>query len=343
MTFPAAQTKAATALLNGAPVESVLQELKLTYTTLESQKWAICEVRRAVLESNTLPAEYDDSALRSLPPTEEIAEFLSADLKRKHEIQAAHRPGHYAHNTWGDAAEQALAGLRLLPSTMDGFRLTSEESNQLRRQQEETLITKHQSRVILIRDSAAHLRTWETMLQNATPELSFPALILPLIAVSGRRISELTNGQSDFTPLPGTHYTLFSGSLKQRGNDVTFPIPLLVPYKTFMNGLMALREKQGDVALLSNRKVADRYCSNTGKALKRGMLPGLPKRVAKDLHPHDLRAIYICMVHKCFECPYSLAMTTLRCLGHQALSTSLCYSCVRIEGADEGSLGPLSI
>ena len=168
MTFPAAQTKAATALLNGAPVESVLQELKLTYTTLESQKWAICEVRRAVLESNTLPAEYDDSALRSLPPTEEIAEFLSADLKRKHEIQAAHRPGHYAHNTWGDAAEQALAGLRLLPSAMDGFRLTSEESNQLRRQQEETLITKHQSRVILIRDSAEHLgrRCWRTPRPN---------------------------------------------------------------------------------------------------------------------------------------------------------------------------------
>ena len=343
MSLATHQTRAH-ALLQGTPVESVLQELKHTYKTLESQKWAICEVRRAVLETDTLPPEYDDTTLRSLPQTEEIADFLCTTVKRKYEIQAAHKPGHYAHGTWSEEAERALAALRLLPTAMDNFKLSSEESNQLRRQQEEKLVAKHQSRVITIQDCEKHLQKWAEMLENATPNLSFPALILPLIAVSGRRISELTNGQSTFTPMPGSHYALFSGALKQRGNNATFPIPLLVPYKTFLNGLMALRQKQGaDITSLSNRKVADRYCSNAGKALKRGLLPGLPKRVAKDLHPHDLRAIYICMVYECFECPHSLAMTTLRCLAHQGLGTSLCYSCVRIEGADKGSLGPLTI
>ena len=87
---------------------------------------------------------------------------------------------------------------------------------------------------------------------------------LPLLLVTGRRLAEIMNGRSKFTPIEDQPYhARFTGQLKRkRGDesemedsdneddgydsedDSTYKIPLLVPFDTFEKGWKALREKQ---------------------------------------------------------------------------------------------------
>ena len=53
--------------------------------------------------------------------------------------------------------------------------------------------------------------------------------MLPLLLVSGRRLTEIASPRSTFTPVPHTHAAAFAGALKKRGRTPTFIIPLLVP------------------------------------------------------------------------------------------------------------------
>eukprot|EP00966_Prymnesium_polylepis_P272294 6290967-Prymnesium_polylepis.1 len=76
------------------------------------------------------------------------------------------------------------------------------------------------------------------MLETAAPNHSFARLILPLLAVSGRRLGEVVNGRSTFAPTPHGHYTIFSGQLKKRRPQPPYQIPLLVPFASFAKGLL---------------------------------------------------------------------------------------------------------
>ena len=323
----------ATELLNGASADHAIATLKETYTTEGSLSNAMSRVRASILDRNQPPAEYDPSELQGLA-SPEIEAFLCLPMRDQYKIQRDHR----TRSSWGPDAEQALSRLQILPKSLDSFRLQKEETLTLKRQREESLLTKNDH--LLEFDLRKLLDTCTAMLETAAPTHSFPRLILPLLAVSGRRFGELVNGRSTFAPTTHPHYTLFSGQLKKRGVQPPYQIPLLVPFPIFAKGLLALRQKQGGkVSNLTNAQATARYLPNVQRVLEAGGLAGVPITA----HVHDCRSVYVAAVCQLFIPPVSLPRVAMKILGHDTLMDSLSYSSAKAENVGDlrHSLGPL--
>jgi integrase len=316
---------AAAQLLAGAPAEHAIATLKQTYKTDSSLSSAMSRVRALILDRNEPPPDYDASELRALA-TPEITAFLALPLRDQHRVQREHR----TRSSWGPDAEQALARLQILPKSLDAFTLTKEETLSLKRQREESLLTKNDHLITF--DLPKMLGTCTAKLETAAPEQTFARLILPLLAVSGRRLGEIVNGRSTFAPMPHPHYTLFAGQLKKRSAQPPYVIPLLVPYETFAKGLRALRQKQGDaIANLTTAQATHRYQPNAQRAIESGELAGVPKSI----HIHDLRSIYTAAVGELFVSPVAPPRMAMKILGHETLQDSLAYA-----SAKAGNVGP---
>ena len=325
----------ATQLLAGATAEHAITTLRQTYKTDSSLSSAMSRVRALILDRNQPPPDYDSAELRSFA-TPEIDAFLALPLREQYQIQREHR----TRSSWGADAEQALARLQILPKSLDHFTLTKEESLNLKRRREESLITKNDSLIIF--DLTKLIETCTAMLETAAPTHPFARLILPLLAVTGRRFGELVNGRSTFAPATHPHYTKFAGQLKKRRPQPPYTIPLLVPFSTFAKGLLALRQKQnGGVTNLTNAQATARYQPNAQRGLESGGLPGVPP----SCHIHDLRSVYIAAVSEMFISPVAPPRMAMRILGHESLLDSLAYSAAKAQnvGALHGSLGPLYI
>ena len=322
-------------LLNGASAEHAIATLKQTYTTEGSLSNAMSRVRASILDRNQPPIEYDPSELRALSSSNpDIEAFLRLPLRDQYKIQRDHR----SRSSWGPEAEQALSRLQILPKSLDAFRLQKEETLTLKRQREDSLLSKNDH--LLTFDLQTLIDTCKAMLETAAPTHSFPRLILPLLAVTGRRFGELVNGRSTFAPTTHPHYTLFSGQLKKRGTQLSYQIPLLVPFPTFAKGLLALRQKQnGKVANLTNAQATARYLPNVQRDLEAGGLPGVPITA----HVHDCRSVYVAAVCQLFIPPVSLPRVAMKVLGHDTLMDSLSYSSAKADNVCglRHSLGPL--
>ena len=244
-------------------------------------------VRACILDRNQPPVEYDPSELQGFA-SPEIEAFLCLPMREQYRTQREHR----VRSSWGPEAEQALARLVVLPKSLDGFRLQKAETLNLKRQREGSLLTKN---------------------DNLLPP--------PLLIVSGRRFGEMVNGRSTFAPTTHPYYTLFSGQLKKRCHQPPYQIPLLVPYSTFAQGLLALRQKQnGTVTHLTNAKATSRYLPNVQRELEAGGL--LPSTS----HVHDCRSVYVAAVVELFVPTVTLPRVAMRILGHDTLLDSLSYS-----------------
>ena len=326
---------AATQLLANAPAETAIETLRYTYKTNSSLSSAMSRVRAHILDRNQPPVEYDPSELRAIA-TPEIQAFLTLPLREQHKIQRAHR----TRASWGPDAEQALARLQILPTSLDGFVLTKEETLSLKRHREDALLTKNDQLIVF--DLTKLLESCTAMLETATPSQTFARLILPLCVASGRRFGEIVNGRSTFTPTAHSHQALFAGQLKKRTPQAPYTIPLLVPYATFAKGLAALRAKQGNsVANLTTTQATHRYQPNAQRALENGGLPGIPQTC----HIHDLRSIYTASVGELFDSPVAPPRMAMKILGHETLLDSLAYASARAEnvGSLHHSLGPLTL
>lgn len=224
----------------------------------------------------------------------------------------------------------------------DDFRLPRTSTNALKRKRDDAVIKKNET-LIVVEDFGALLRTATAALQSATTDCSFASLILPLLLVSGRRLTEICSPRSTFKPTQHVHYTIFEGALKKRGHARPMVIPLLVPFSVFSVGLLALRQKQGaSLANLSNTQIKNRYQGSVQRDLtQRDALPGAPSGI----HTHDLRSVYLAATFAMFNSPYTLARTGMLVLGHETLREHLSYNNVRLRGvgALEGSLGPLHV
>ena len=326
-------TAAAHRLLEGVDAALVLSELRAACSTVASLSTTLACVRAHVLDGRC--AAYDAAPLRALREPEADA-FLTLSTREQYAVQKAHA----ATQTWSEEAERLLAALRIVPRGFESLKLTREELLAHKRAAEAAQVRKNE-RVLVIADAAPLLRLVERLLESASPRDSYARLVLPLLLVSGRRSSEITNGRSSFTPLPHAHGCMFAGQLKKKkaAPATPYPIPLLVPFATFARGLNVLRDKQGtDVAMMSNSAVCDRYASN----LKRDMLDVLVEGGMPPCHPHDLRSAYAALVFELFECEHTFARTAMRILGHESLRESLSYNNVRIRRVPQGALGPLA-
>ena len=124
---------------------------------------------------------------------------------------------------------------------------------------------------------------------EALPTHSFPRLILPLLAVSGRHFGELVNGRSTFAPTTHPHYTLFSGQLKKRGTQLSYQIPLLVPLPTFAKLLPRARSRTAKYPHLTNAQATARNLPNVQRELEAGGLPSVPITAPIAAHVQDCR------------------------------------------------------
>ena len=338
---------AADRLLAGTPGSEVLAELRNTFLTANSFSGALSEVRKAVLRRNERPEGYEDEAgmltlmafvSSSTLEARAIHAFLEAPLIEQYRIQREHA----VQATWSAGVEAALANIRLLPATMDTFHLTRDETITLKRKREAATLQRNAS-LLIVPDFAKLLATATEMLRTASVQDSFSRLILPLLLVSGRRLTEVCSPASTFVALPDRpHHATFGGALKKRGRAPTFTIPLLVPYTLFASALTILREKQGpEIAGLTNVQLKRRFQPNCHRDLhERNGLPGMPK-----CRVHDLRGTYAAAVNLLFDCPHSINYTSMQVLCHDHLYESLSYTHVRLEGYDalENSLGSLGV
>ena len=325
-------------ILAGASGDSALATLRETYHTLATLSSAASRVRTAIFTilngGDSRCIEYNDSELRSLA-NPVVDAFLALPPSLQYDVQRTHA----SNPTWDEDAEAALTRLRVLPSACDALKLTQRDAVALKRKREEAILAKNET-LIVVSDPAALLRGAAASLECATPKDSFGHLILPLLIVSGRRLTEICNGRSTFTPMPNTHRVLFDGQLKKKGRAVPYEIPLLVPFALFERGLRALREKQGvQVCERTNEQVKNLYQGNVQRFLSKGALRGAPE----DIHIHDLRTTYFAFVWEMFVSPWSFSRTCCRVLGHETMQESLSYQNVRLEmvGEMRGSLGPL--
>ena len=132
-----------------------------------------------------------------------------------------------------------------MPPSMETFKLTRDEVIQLKRGHEAAQLVKNEH-LLVIPDALALITRGEKLLLSAKPTDSNPRLLLPLLLVSGRRISEMTSPRVSYTAVSDhPYYCTVVGVLKKKKEKAfTGRIPLLVPWETFKVGLDAWREKQ---------------------------------------------------------------------------------------------------
>lgn len=243
-----------------------------------------------------------------------------------------------------------------LPPSMEAFKLTRDEVVQLKQGHEAAQLHKNEH-LLEISDARGLLMRAEELLLSAKPTHSNPRLLLPLLLVSGRRLSEMTSPRVSYTPVAEhPNYCTIVGVLKKREKAFTGRIPLLVSWETFKVGLDAWREKQRSDTTdrrrlrakrpldeLTNKELKVRYEWPTAVAIQRNYVFTLPTymRLNQDktltlqhCKVHDVRAIYAAFVFVMYDCGESFNRAAMRACLHDTLSESLSYSHVRLHGTE---------
>lgn len=367
-------TQAAERLLRGEPSERVLADMRAHYGSLCSLSKHLSAVRRHVLE-HARPTHLHPSLPRRLAafanalaadgvPDESLARgsaFLRASLLQQHRALRKHAAGAFSFGV--PPVDEAFRRIKLLPaSTLRGFRVTKREQAQCKQLAIDSVVRKNEQLLHVPKASelldrvAAFLRRLRDGV-HAPESVSYAPLICALLLVSGRRLSEICNGRSVFAAMPerGECAALFDGQLKKHSDaareagDAAYVIPLLVPFRLFEAGVLALREKQRAagrrargrrVDELDNQQVANRYAGAVNQHVRAAFLPQLRRA-------HDLRALYAAMVLKAFETRGRVTFNRLamHILGHQDLSTSLRYNQIELHDfkSHARSLGRLPV
>jgi len=179
--------------------------------------------------------------------------------------------------------DDAMRGVRLLNDNMNDFHASAQENLDTRRRSQERIDYKN-THVITLPGASAYLRRAEAILcgTGAWENPPMGTLAFALLLVTGRRLTEILNGRSEFHEGSNGNKmsAIFDGQLKKRKkkNRVVFEIPLLVTFNLFRHGLDALRARQGtwDKANavftpldLTDKQVSERYRSNMIRTLSR--------------------------------------------------------------------------
>ena len=231
--------------------EVVMDILRKQYKSLYSLDAKASNVRQTVISQGSFSSEYNDFELRTKYGNEAaVVKFLNATLKEKCSIRRAYK---YCDPPFSIGAMNALLKMQILPRAMNSFHMTSSEMVELKTLKDQAILNKNNT-LILIPDAAALLKSAIRWLEIVSIRSSDAQIVLPLLLVSGRRESEICNGNSLFNPSDlGPTYCVFSGQLKTKSEiDRPFTIPLLIDYSLFMRGLNIWRQKR-DQSTLSKR------------------------------------------------------------------------------------------
>lgn len=158
-------------------------------------------------------------------------------------------------------------------------------------------------------------------------------VILALLALTGRRTTEILNGKSKLKAV-GSHALLFDGQLKTHD-----PQPYVIPVLASAAEIVATQAMLACSEVDDNRAVSRAHQSGIGRRLRANDAYGKNGVT----HVHALRGIYALGVFNLFECGNrTIVSTTRACLGHASSDEGLAYTAYILHiDPTEVSLGEL--
>jgi len=194
-----------------------------------------------------------------------------------------------------------------VPDGVQALRLTDDQYNAIKAKQHDRLVER--SRQCIELDYVAYMDIVNTLRDSNNPA----ELTVWLLAVTGRRSSEITNGKSTFVAMKSKYVVTFSGQLKTR-DPQPYDIPTLAPAAEVIANYERLLELKRP------------YQAAVGRVVKQlfGDI-GINK-------PHMLRSIY---AHVCWELygkstNESVIQYISGILGHASYDQVANYSCIKI-------------
>ena len=355
-------------LLDGAEGEEVMKKMKKS----NGQDYELSALRRYISairtnivkqlsEKNIRHPDYSLDGLQRYADEEKVKEFMNGSLKVQHEMQ---RRAMKLDLSTG--ARRTIKAIQLLPDNVAAFKLNDEQNKEVKQKAEEAL-SKKLELPIVINNTTGLLKEAEWLLENATAKTPLNKIAIPLLLMSGRRMSEIYSTRSTFTEA-NPHAAMFTGQLKKpNGESSSYVIPLLCKFKVFDTALKLLREridildekakesavKKGvpprkPTSELSEDEIKKRYqpnmCEDMKKEGENRILTNLPNRDMRDTRgvtAHDLRGIYAKIVYECFENQMAFPKVCEKILGHEGPSMSLNYSHIKIENYTPKVFGEL--
>ena len=339
-------------LLSGEEGRDVISSLRDHYKTQCSFEKFVSKTRRRFLEQGREGPQFASDLARLFllarrcgdKATREeclsrLRKFESLSFKDKYDAIGKHRRTPFCQGC--SSVSEAILEVRLLPPNMASFHMNEEEATLCKRSQKSSLLKRNLT-LVRIEDASSFLEEQVRVLSRGGP--TFAAEALSLLFVSGRRVSEILNGRSSFSALPGMpNHVLFKGQLKKRRNPMDgeeeeeMVIPLLCSSSLFLDAFSRLRARQprevvdGD---LSNMDISRKYGTSMRTAQKQ-RFPMLGKT-------HDMRGVYVRYVDHLFSHSISLPLLCMLCLGHEDLTEALHYMSMDIRGfGKKGGMGPL--
>ena len=287
----------------------------------------------------------------------EVMEYLRREFVKPELAKSAERSLSSLHSVMTKVRNTVAESGQPTPDSMKTFKLSRKDVVTMKKAQEAARLTKS-DRVLVIPDFPNLLKTVEGLLATASPTDTNARLLISLLIVSGRRLSEVCSPRSTFSATDHPYACRFSGQLKQKkgsmanGQTVASPpyvIPLLVPYSLFAKGLAAFRTKQFSestdrrraktaVDTLTNAQLKTRYQWPLQVALEANRVISLPP-----CHIHDFRALYASAIWELYASDSAFNRVLMKVLGHVSLSDSLSYIHVRLDGCEamRRTFGPL--
>ena len=311
--------------------------------SVQSLATVVCTLKRRVLAVG-----YDcplfDSVKESIAPLRAfahepgVAEYLEADLL----TQVNHQRAHRSHPSWSAEAEAALAAIKLLPPSIESFRVSQEETVEIKSQKAAALERRLQN-VLVVSDAGRLLEQMDALLRAASAGDPYCYLVGALLLASGRREIEIMNvcsGRARFEAR-GERTVFFTGQAKKPTESVGYVVPLLCDSALFLRGLALLQEKRGDVSALDNAQLKRKMNGGLTSIHLRRAFPTLPDAA----HYHTLRSLYFHFVDVLYTHTFAYNELARLLLGHGRREESHAYTAVRLDGIDhlKGTFGALSL
>ena len=312
----------------GASGEEVMAYLRGRCATAAALSSALSRVRLILLDRLDVPPAVH-AALAPFAEEPGVRDFLQLPLASMLRQQGFHR----ASPRWSDAAEAALAGVALLPAEVAKLRLSVRETAALK-EGRETALLRRQEHVMHVHSAHEWVSHAARLARESTVEMSPARLALPLLLLSGRRSTEVLNGQSTFTQTERPTVVIFHGAIKKRGCETRgFPIPLLCDSATFLHALSVLRAVQHGEQLSP---------ADTNQKYERALNTLLPSMFHVSRNVHMLRSIYASLAFHLYSSTMTFNRAAMLFLGHEKIGTSLSYNRVVLHDAGPpGCFGPL--
>lgn len=243
--------------------------------------------------------------------------------------------------------DSMLASLKILPPNFDSFKLPPDIEKECKRIAAHNLKVKNENCKILLesRKALESVVSYLTLAGNASGQsesISENKLAVCLLFVTGRRTSEILNGESTFKKGPTDMSLTFTGQLKKNlvgeEKEESYEIPILCTADIFLKAFSVLREKQNNVKR-DNAAVNSKYASNLSFWCKK-MFKVQPSSnsVASHIRVHDLRALYVVLAYQLFQYDltgFSINGFAARVLGHTGIDSSLNYSSYIVKNIGE--------